>query len=138
MFHLKFPKRRSVTITAVAEDVDTLESLAHYLRRRVSFNSARDLDHAFTTSAASDVVLFYPDGFSVPEVYEFALRVLGNTTLSLVVVVTGHPERFNVLLQASVMVNRLIVLAKPAWPWELFATIQSGLPSFGRQSVRAS
>jgi hypothetical protein len=90
------------------------------------------LEDAFATSAASDAVVFYPDGFATSAVRRFIRRLIGNATLSLVIIVTWHPERFAALDYMPAATNKFIVLSEPAWPWELFATIQSSLPRFRR------
>jgi hypothetical protein len=123
MFRLSLPKRRSLTVSAVASDLPTLDGIGRYLDRRVSFR---------VLSAASDVVLFYPDGFPMSHVQNFVRRLLGNATLSLVIVVTTRADLFLPLARSRTSADKFIVLPMPAWPWELFATIQSSLPGFHR------
>ncbi len=134
MFHANFPRRRSLTVTAVA-DIATLESLEHYLHPRVSFRAVPELEGAFTSLAASDAVVFYPDGFAPGAVQLLVRRLIGHATLDLVIVVTAQPERFRALSHSRATANRFIVFSKPAWPWELFATIQASLPDLRRQEA---
>jgi len=130
MFRLSFPKRRSLTLTVVAEDRSILHSIGHYLNRHVTCFAVPTLEDAFTMSAASDAIVFYPDGFATAAVRRFIQRLIGNATLSLVIIVTWHKERFAALDYMPAATNNFIVLSEPAWPWELFATIQSSLPRF--------
>ena len=132
MFRLSFPKRRSLTVTVVAEDRSTLDSIGHYLKRHVTFLAVPTLEDAFVKSAASDAIVFYPDGFATVAVRRFVHRLLGHATLSLVIIVTAHPQRFAGLDFLRAATNKFIVLSEPAWPWELFATIHSSLPRFRR------
>ena len=132
MFRLSLPKRRSLTVSAVASDLPTLDGIGRYLDRRVSFRAIHGLSQAFVLSAASDVVLFYPDGFPMSHVQNFVRRLLGNATLSLVIVVTTRADLFLPLARSRTSADKFIVLPTPAWPWELFATIQSSLPGFHR------
>jgi hypothetical protein len=132
MFRVSFPKRRSLAVTVVAEDRCTLHSIGHYLNRHLTFFAVPTLEDAFTKSAASDAVVFYPDRFPNAAVQRFIRRLIGNATLSLVIIVTAHPERFVGLDYLRVAMNKFIVLSEPAWPWELLATIHSTLPGFRR------
>jgi hypothetical protein len=136
MFRISLPKCRSLTVTAVANDLATLEGLGVYLTRRVSFRAVDGLTQAFVLSAASDVVLFYPDGFPTGVVQKFARRLLGNATLSLVILATRRPDAFLPLASSRAFAHKVIVLPAPAWPWELFATIHSSLPAFRRSAQR--
>jgi hypothetical protein len=133
MFHIRFPKRRSLTVVAVSNDVATFEGVAHYLIPRVWFRAVGGLSEAFVKSAAADVLIFYPDELTALEAQRFTLRAISNVTLSLIIVVTTHKERFLGLTRWPGAINRVIVLAPPVRPWELFATIQSALPQIGRE-----
>lgn len=132
MFRISLPKRRSLTVTAVAQELSTLEGLGTYLTGRVSFRAVQGLTQAFVLSAASDVVLFYPDGFPMGPVQTFVRRLLGNATLSLVILATRCPDAFLPLARSRASAHKFIVLQTPVWPWELFATIHSSLPAFRR------
>jgi hypothetical protein len=133
MFHIRSPKRRSLTVVAVGSDVAAFEGVAHYLAPKVWFRSVRGLREAFVRSAAADVLIFYPDELAPHEAQRFTLQAISNVTLSLIIVVTEHKERFLGLTRWHGAINRVIVLAPPVWPWELFATIQSALPQIGRE-----
>lgn len=137
MFRLNLSTRRSLTVTTVADDMTTLESLGRYLQRRVSFRAAPDLETAFASLAASDAVVFYPDGYAQRGVQSFVSRLISNTTLSLVIVVTKDPERFRALSQSRTTASQFIVLSQPAWPWELFATIAAGFPYVQHEDARS-
>jgi hypothetical protein len=128
MFRLSATKRRSLTVATVADDLSTLESVGRYLHERVSFRAVPTLEGAFETLAVSDVVVFYPDGFSLRAVQLFVRRLVGHATLPLVIVVTAEPDRFQPLSRSRRTADRFVVFAMPAWPWELFATIQASLP----------
>jgi hypothetical protein len=136
MFRLSARKRRSLTVTGIASDAATLEGLGHYLGQWFWFNAARDLEAGFVASAASDAVVFYPDGFAPAKHPGFVRRLIGNATLSLVIVVTEHPERFRALARSRVASDKFIVLSQPIWPWDLLATLQASLPGFRKQVSR--
>lgn len=135
MFQLSLPQRRSLTISAVADDLATLEGLQRYLQPRVSFRAVPALKKAFASLAASDAVVFYPDGFSTRGVQRFVRQLLDNATVAVVIIVTACPEQFRGLSDASATADRFIVLSRPAWPWELFATIQATLPRPRREDA---
>ena len=137
MFQSNFPTRRSLTVTTIADDISTLEGLERYLHARVSFRAVTELEGAVASVAASDAVVLYPDGFAPNAVQHFVRHLIGNTSLSLVIVVTGQPERFRALSDSRATANRFIVLLRPVWPWELLATIQAGLPYPGREHARS-
>jgi hypothetical protein len=132
MFRLASSNRRSITVMLVSQDLSTIDRTERYMRRRVSFRAVWALDEALTKAAASDAVVFYPDGFPPRAVRTFVQRLAASATLSLVIVVTRHPEQFRDLEHPNAMANRAIVLSEPAWPWEIYATIHSSLPGFSR------
>jgi hypothetical protein len=131
MFRIQ-PKRRSLIVTVVAEDRSILHSVGHYLSRHVTSFAAPTLDDALMKSAASDAVVFFPDGFTDAAVLHIVRRLMRNATLSLVIIVSAHPESFAGLDFLRAATNKFIVLSAPAWPWDLLATIHSSLPRFGR------
>ena len=137
MFQINVPTRRSLTVMTVADDIPTLEGLERYLHPRVSFLAVPELDGAVAGLAASDAVVLYPDGFAVRAVERFVRRLICDTTLSLVIVVTAQVDRFRALSQSRATASRFIVLSQPVWPWELFATIQASLPYPRREDARS-
>jgi hypothetical protein len=128
MFQIRTTRRRGLTVTSVADDVGLLEGLERYLHSRVSFRAAPALGDATTILAASDVVVFYPDGFPAGAAQRFLRRLIDQSTIPLVIVVSRDAQRFRELGHSRATANRFIVLGWPAWPWELFATIQAALP----------
>jgi hypothetical protein len=136
MFHPSPPTRRSLTVTVVSRDIATIDNLERYLFRRVWYRAALGLAEASRESLASDCVVLYPDGFSKSEAQRFARRLTFSPTVSLVIIVTAFPARFSLLACTQSASNRLIVLSQPTWPWTLFATIESSLPSPRRKSSR--
>jgi phosphatidylserine synthase len=137
MFGLSSPKRRSLTVAAVAKAPAALDDIAPYLARRVTFLAVLGLDEGFPVLAAADAVLVYPDGFSLEEVQPFMQRLLAGATLALAILITSEPKQYRALSEQQGAANRLIVLAAPAWPSLVFATIQSGIPRL-RQEPRRS
>jgi hypothetical protein len=135
MFRLRTRKRRSLTVATVAADLSKLDSLERYLRGRVSVRAVSALEGAFATLAASDAVVFYPDGFAISAVRHFLRRLIGHTGLALVIVVTAEPERFQPLERARATANRFIVLSAPVWPWELLATMRSSVPGLREEDA---
>ncbi len=133
MFRPNPPVRRSLTVTAIADDLATLESLEQYLRPRVTVRIVPQLAGALANVAASDAVVFYPDGFGSRNVRAFVRQLLDHSALSLVIAVTADPNRFRAMIPRASATNRFIVLAKPAWPWELLRTIQATLPCVRRE-----
>jgi len=137
MFKAKPPNRRSLTVTAICRDASTLEALRSYLDRRVSYRAVVALSQATREPMASDCVLLYPDEFPSRSVQRLAKRLISNPTVSLVIIVTASPpSEYQTLDRARGSSNRLIVLSLPVWPWTLFATIESSLPSFRREGAR--
>jgi hypothetical protein len=134
MFRLNSPARRHLTVTAIADDLATLESLEHYLRPRVTVRVVPQLAGALSSVAASDAVVFYPDGFGSRHVRAFVRQLLDHSALSLVIAVTADPKRFRAMMPRAGATNRFIVLAQPAWPWELLTTIQATLPCLRREA----
>jgi len=129
MFRAKPETRRSLTVTAICSDAATLEGLGGYLDRRVSYRSILEIGQASEASLATDCVVLYPDGFPTRGVRHLVGRLVSSPTVSLVIVVTARPNEYQSLDRALTANSSLIVLSSPAWPWTLFATIQSSLPS---------
>jgi hypothetical protein len=135
MFRVNLTQRRGLTVTTVADDIGILDGLKRYMQARVSFRAVPEIAQAIRSLAASDAVVFYPDGFGARGVQLFIRRLVDHSTLSLVIVVTAEPERFRRLTQSRATANRFIVLGWPAWPWEVFATIQAALPGRRREDA---
>jgi hypothetical protein len=132
MFRLNSPTRRHLTVTAIADDLGTLESLERYLGPRVTVRIVPQLAGALSNVAASDAVLFYPDGFGSRHVRAFVRQLLDHSALALVIAVTADPSRLRAMIPRASAANRFVVLAQPAWPWELLTTIQATLPCLRR------
>ena len=128
MFRFDWRKRRALTVTTVADDLSALDDLGRYLHQKVSFRVVPVLEGAFANLAASDAVVFYPDSFAPRSVQLFLRRLIGHATLSLVIIVTEHPERFDPLNRSHATANKFIVFSRPAWPWEILAALRAGLP----------
>jgi hypothetical protein len=124
-------------VAAVAADPSRLHSLERYFRGRVSVRATFTLEGAFATLAASDAVVFYPDGFAIRGVQRFLRRLIAHAGLSLVIVVTAEPERFQPLHRSRATANRFVVFSAPAWPWELLATMRSSLPGLREKDAAA-
>ncbi|HYQ42165.1 MAG TPA: hypothetical protein VER11_09355 [Polyangiaceae bacterium] len=123
-------------MTAIGNDAATLEGLGGYLNRRVAYRSVRALREASAAAMASDCVVLYPDGFPARAVQRLARDLINCPTVSLVILVTAQPDIYQGIDRSRTANNRLIVLQPPAWPWTLFATIQSSLPSLRREVSR--
>ncbi|HEY0465786.1 MAG TPA: hypothetical protein VGC79_16345 [Polyangiaceae bacterium] len=136
MFRAKPETRRNLTVTAICSDAATLDGLEGYLNRRVSFRCFRAIHRAGKESMAADCVVLYPDGFPPRAVQRLAKNLTSAPTVSLVIIVTARPAEYQALDRARTANSRLIVLSLPAWPWTLFATIQSSLPSLRREASR--
>jgi hypothetical protein len=136
MFRAKPPARRSLTVTVVCRDPSTIQGLEVYLARRVTCCVALALAQASKQSMASDCVVLYPDGFPARSAQRFANRLVDSPTVSLVVIVSAIPAEYQSLGRARSLSNRLIVLSAPAWPWTIFATIESSLPTLRREPSR--
>ena len=138
MFKSRSEARRSLTVTAICSDAATLEGLAGYLHRRVAYRAVLTLGRANEESMASDCVLLYPDGFPARPAQRLAKRLISCATVSLVVIVTAQPSEYEVLERDRTTSSRLMVLSPPAWPWTLFAAIESSFPSVHREASRLS
>ena len=123
-------------MTAICNDTSTVDGLEGYLKRRVSYHSVLEIGQASQASMASDCVVLYPDGYPARAVRQLARDLINSPTVSLVIIVTARPIEYQALDRARTANSRLIVLSPPAWPWTLFATIQSSLPSLRRESSR--
>ena len=137
MFNAKPATRRSLSVTAISHNAATIEGLGRYLRRRVTFRAALASEEPSEESLRSDCVVLYPDGLPARAAQRLARRLIGSPTVSLVIVVTALPaaER-QALVGSRSSINRLIFLPLPAWPWTIFATIESSLPSRDRAASR--
>lgn len=136
MFRAKPETRRSLTVTAICNDASILEGLGRYLNRRVSYHSVLEMRQATRASMASDCVVFYPDGFPARAVQRLSRDLVSCPTVSLVIIVSARPNEYQALDRALTASNRVIVLSPPVWPWTLFATIQSSLPSLRCEASR--
>ena len=77
----------------------------------------------------SDCVIFYPDGLPLRSAQRVARRLISSPIVSLVIIATDLPAADRQMLVGSRGAsNRLIFLPMPAWPWTVFATIESSLP----------
>jgi len=141
MFNAKPATRRSLSVTAISHNAATIEGLGRYLRRRVTFRAALASEEPSEESLRSDCVVLYPDGLPARAAQRLARRLIGSPTVSLVIVVTALPAAERQALVGSrsyvpLSINRLIFLPLPAWPWTIFATIESSLPSRDRAASR--
>ena len=125
-------------MAAIAADSSKLDSLERYLRGQVSVRAVSALEGAFATLAASDAVVFYPDGFGSPSVRHFLRLLIGTTGLALVIVVTSEPDRFQPLHRSRATANRFVVSSAPAWPWELLAMMRLSIPGLREEDAGAS
>ncbi|HET7544138.1 MAG TPA: hypothetical protein VFK05_29905 [Polyangiaceae bacterium] len=101
----------------------------------MSYRSVSAIGHLSKALLASDCIVLYPDGFPVRPAQRLAMDLINCPTVSLVIIVTTQ-TKYQELNRARTLSNRLIVLSPPAWPWTLFATIQSSLPSLHRETSR--
>lgn len=136
MFRTSLPKRRGLTVTGVAGHPGTLESMARYFGGRVSFRAVPDLNQAFRVCASSDVVVLYPDEFAQKATLRLLSELIGNVSLSLIIVVTSAPSHFQAVAYSRGAVDKCIVLSKPIWPWEILATLQAGVPAYRKGTSR--
>ena len=129
MFNAKPAAMRNLSVTGIAMDPGTLEGLGHYLRRRVAYRGVFAADEPSEESMRSDCVVLYPDGLPLRAAQRLARRLISCPTVSLVIIVTALPaaERQTLVGSRSAS-NCLIFLPIPAWPWTVFATIESSLP----------
>lgn len=134
MFQARRLVRRNLTVTLVCPDADVISGLERYLRYRVSCRVVLALAQASVDPMVSDCVVLYPDGFPVHPVQRFAARLIRSPTVPLVIIVTESPEHFGSIDRGRRENNRLILFSPPAWPWTLFATIESSLPSPRREA----
>ena len=123
-------------VTAICNDISTLEGLGGYMNRRVTYRSVLAVSEASKVSMSSDCVVLYPDGFPARAAQRLARDLINCPTVSLVIIVTAWPNEYQALDRTRTANNRLIMLSPPAWPWTLFATIQSSLPSLRREASR--
>lgn len=134
MFNAKPATMRNLSVTAISSNAATLEGLGSYLRRRVAFRGALTAEEPSEETMRSDCVIFYPDGVAPRAAQRLARRLISSPTVSLVILVTALPlADCEVLVGTRSANNRLIVLPAPAWPWTVFATLESSLP--GRYRV---
>ena len=137
MFNAKPATRRSLSVTAVSRDAATIEGLGCYLRRRVAFRAALASEEPSDESLRSDCVVLYPDGLPSRAAQRLARRLIGSPTVSLVIIVTALPvAEYQTLVGSRSSNNRLIFLPTPAWPWTVYATIESSLSGPYRAASR--
>jgi len=136
MFKARPENRRSLTVTVICNDASTLEGVGGYLSRRVTYRSVQAIGQANKESMASDCVVLYPDGFPARAVQRLAGHLASCPTVSLVIIATALPTEYQILDRGRTTTNRLIVLSLPAWPWTLFAAIESSLPRIRREASR--
>lgn len=133
MFNPKPATMRNLSITAISSDVATLEGLGSYLKRRVAYRGALAAEEPAEETMRSDCVIFYTDGVPPRAAQRLARRLISSPTVSLVILVTAlSPKDCEALIGARSTSNRLIVLPAPAWPWTVFATVESSLPGKSR------
>jgi malonyl CoA-acyl carrier protein transacylase len=121
-------RRRSLHVTIVSGNAETLDGLEAYLRRAgVTTNGTKHIEKmSEMTPSASSAVLLFPDDFHS----ELMLSALAALRLErpkiLPVLVTREPQRFESLPTARGGVLPLVV-PKPVWGWTILDAIRARL-----------
>jgi hypothetical protein len=119
---------RALTITIVSDNPETLDGLQGYLEASgVSSRGTRGITTCVdATTPSTSAVVFFPDDSPWDKV-TLALEELHHERPTvLCVLVTREPLRANRLLERDGNAP-LLVIAKPAWGWDLLETIRARL-----------
>ncbi len=125
------PRRgRSLHVTIVSDNPETLDGLESYLRRAgVTTNSTRHIEKCseMTPPSASVIVLF-PDDFRLDAVMSALAGLRDQRPAALPVLVTKEPKRFESVPSSAGGLSPLVV-PKPVWGWTILDAIRARFDS---------
>ena len=130
-------RRRSLHVTIVSDNPETLDGLEAYLRRAgVTTNGTKHVEKmSEMTPPASSVVLLFPDDFHSELMMSALANLLSQRPNILPVLVTKEPQRFESLPTARGGVLPLVV-PKPVWGWTILDAIRDRLDSASSEIER--
>jgi hypothetical protein len=119
------PASKLSPVIIIAKSRETIDSLQEYFGRTgVVSHAQRSLDGLKAGPASGTTVVLFPDDFDANVVEESVLRLRSTTPASLVVIVTGRPQRLGASLRPDDRSRQPVVLPKPAFGWAILDAVR--------------
>jgi hypothetical protein len=112
-------------VVIIAKSRETIDSLQEYFGRTgVVSHAVRSFDGLKAAAPSGTTVVLFPDEFDAEIVRQSISSLRSSTPASLIIIVTGSPQRLGASLDPDPRSRQPVVLPKPAFGWAILDAVR--------------